>query len=242
MQWNYNDRVFNNRSSLAQTQRVVMVNFLLSFAFSALKVSDFTQVWANYSVGAALLTRDASCLSFPYKFTCPRGNVEGARREIKLYNQRKSNCAKSRSRIKIIYTILTREDSRARVLLRLAFQRTICSEWPTNCVCGSIKRLFRVKINKIRNVLRIATWFRQEYVMARITRSTFCTILRSRKNAREPLSPRMRRKFISPRGNVGTIWTRRYKTLCWRETFVGKLPATHPGRSLTLGSRTSKYF
>lgn len=114
MQWNYNDRVFNNCSSLAQIQRVVTLNFLLSFAFSAIKVSDFIQVWANYSVGAALLTRDALSF-FPVQIYMSSGKCRRSTARDKTVQPAEVELReKSKSHKNYLYDSHTREFSRAR--------------------------------------------------------------------------------------------------------------------------------
>jgi len=75
----------------------------LSFPSSKFPISSYISTSQLFASSALLARR---VLSFSYKFTCPRGNVEGIRQD-KTVHRWKWNCSKSRSRIKIIYTTFT---------------------------------------------------------------------------------------------------------------------------------------
>lgn len=107
---------FNN-CTLARALEVAR-NFLrfffilsVSFKFPILSRANYSSVRRHWC--------DTTVFSFPYKFTCPWGNVEEARCGIKRYSSSKSRTTlRSQSRIKIIYTTFTHRAAHTRARAR----------------------------------------------------------------------------------------------------------------------------
>lgn len=192
-------------------------NFLSSFTFSVVEVSDFIlykyePIICQFGVIGA--TRPFSLFRTNLHVL---GEMSKEHGKIKRYTDRNGTARRSRSRIKIIYTTFTRPPARHRPPSHDSIFHAISRKWPTVARPHRLIGCFMQEL--IQNPRGEPPRFWRGCATVRFCPNPSCDFPLPKRCEMFPTSW-IYLKFTLPRGNVGAIWTRWYKTLCWEDTFV----------------------